>query len=224
MKEKRSFKGVWIPKEIWESENLSLQEKVFLVEIDSLDNDTGCFASNNYFAEFFKVSRQRCSQIINSLEKKKLITIDLLWNGKEVDRRIIKVVNKFDRGVKYPIQGCQENLPRCQEKLKDNNTINNTINNKYNVEDFSLAELLLKLILDNTPTFKEPDLSKWAEHIRLMRERDNRTYEQIEYVIRWAQSSNFWQPNILSTKKLREKFDTLVAQIKREKNNITKII
>jgi hypothetical protein len=36
---KRDFKGIWIPKEIWLNENLTLQEKVFLVEIESLDNE-----------------------------------------------------------------------------------------------------------------------------------------------------------------------------------------
>ena len=32
-KHDRDFKGVWIPKEIWLSENLSLMEKVLFVEI-----------------------------------------------------------------------------------------------------------------------------------------------------------------------------------------------
>ena len=61
----RNFKGIWIPKEIWLSEELTIQEKVMLVEIDSLDNEeTGCYASNNYFSKFFKLTAQRVSQII----------------------------------------------------------------------------------------------------------------------------------------------------------------
>ena len=31
-KPSRDFKGIWIPKEIWESENLSIMEKVLFVE------------------------------------------------------------------------------------------------------------------------------------------------------------------------------------------------
>ena len=42
----RGFKGIWIPKEIWESKEISMQEKVFLAEIHSLDNEQGCIASN----------------------------------------------------------------------------------------------------------------------------------------------------------------------------------
>ena len=41
----RDFKGIWIPKEIWLSEQLSLMEKVLFVEIHSLDNEDGCYAS-----------------------------------------------------------------------------------------------------------------------------------------------------------------------------------
>ena len=41
-KPSRDFKGIWIPKEIWESENLSIMEKVLFVEIHSLDNERGC--------------------------------------------------------------------------------------------------------------------------------------------------------------------------------------
>ena len=44
----RDFKGIWISKEIWLSKDLSLMEKVLFVEIVSLDNERGCFASNRH--------------------------------------------------------------------------------------------------------------------------------------------------------------------------------
>lgn len=50
-----------------------------------------------------------------------------------------------------------------------------------------------------------------------MMERDERTEEQIRYLIEWSQSNSFWKSNILSTKKLREKATTLIRQIKAEK-------
>lgn len=86
---------------------------------------------------------------------------------------------------------------------------------KFEPVDLELATLLFDLIKQNTPTFKEPNLEKWAEHCRLMRERDERTPEQIRFLIKWSQSNDFWQANILSTAKLRQKFDQLVAQVKR---------
>src|SRR5512145_1551891 len=55
----RDFKGVWIPREIWLSPTLSLMEKVLFVEIHSLDNERGCYASNRHFAAFFGVSERQ---------------------------------------------------------------------------------------------------------------------------------------------------------------------
>ena len=53
IKHDRDFKGVWIPKEIWLNNNLTLTEKLLLVEIDSLDNEFGCTANNAYFDAIF---------------------------------------------------------------------------------------------------------------------------------------------------------------------------
>lgn len=136
--EERNFKGIWIPKEIWLTNELSLQEKVVLVEIDSLDDEEkGCFASNKYFAEFFKITNGRVSQIIKQLQKKGYIDIKYNYKGKEITERLIKVkrppypevFNKLntylendDRGIKYSKQGYLENA-------KDNNITTNNINN-----------------------------------------------------------------------------------------------
>ncbi|WP_419893247.1 helix-turn-helix domain-containing protein [Oceanobacillus kimchii] len=126
----RSFKGVWIPREIWLSKDLTLQEKVFLVEIGSLDNDKGCFASNNYFAEFFGLSKNRCSEIIKALEKKQLVSIDYIREGnkKNIQKRVIKVFDKSNRGIRKIEEG-------YSEKCEGNNTLlNNT--NIYTIFEF----------------------------------------------------------------------------------------
>ena len=126
---KRDFKGVWIPKEIWINKNLKLIEKVFLVEINSLDNADGCFAKNSYFAEFFSLKTTRVSQIINNLVKKGYINAEYQREGREVVKRVLTIncKNLFNflyeplkKSVRTPLKNC-----------KDNNTINNTINNIY---------------------------------------------------------------------------------------------
>ena len=88
-------------------------------------------------------------------------------------------------------------------------------------KEYLLSKLLLTLILQNTPTFKKPNLEKWAKEIDLMVRIDKRTHEQIEFTIKWCQQNDFWKANILSTKKLRKQFDTLVSQIKRDNKNKT---
>lgn len=92
----RDFKGVWIPKEIWLADGLTLIEKVFLVEIDSLDNKDGCYASNKHFQKFSGLSTSRCSQIINQLQAKGYIQISYIRDGKEVKKRVIKVFRKLN--------------------------------------------------------------------------------------------------------------------------------
>lgn len=138
----RDFKGIWIPREIWLTTELTLQEKVFLVEIDSLDNESGCYASNKHFSEVFLLTTQRCSQVIKSLEKKKIITIEYVnkKDSKEIEKRIIKVSRKFSEGIKYPLGGIKEPLKGYQGTFKGSNTINNT---KDNIDDSVEKENIL---------------------------------------------------------------------------------
>ena len=64
---------------------------------------------------------------------------------------------------------------------------------------------------------KTPNRTKTsADSIRLLIDRDGYELDQVRYVIRWCQQDNFWKSNILSPKKLREKFPQLVARIKAE--------
>jgi len=70
----RTFKGIWIPKEIWETTGLSISEKVLLAEIESLDNGKGCFASNKYLSHFLGVSEREVQRKISRLIKLGLIT------------------------------------------------------------------------------------------------------------------------------------------------------
>ena len=64
---------------------------------------------------------------------------------------------------------------------------------------------------------KTPNRTKAnTDSIRLLIDRDQYSIEQIRYVIGWCQQDNFWKSNILSAKKLREKFPQLVARIKSE--------
>lgn len=69
----RDFKGVWIPKAIWLNEKLTMLEKIVLIEIDSLDNENGCCASNEYLAKFCQCSERKITDAISKLEKLGLI-------------------------------------------------------------------------------------------------------------------------------------------------------
>ncbi len=94
--QKREFKGIWIPKEIWLNPNLSLQERVMLAEIDSFETKNGCFASNAYLGKITRLSPSRVSGIISKLIKLEYLSSELVYiiHSKEVDKRILKVNKK----------------------------------------------------------------------------------------------------------------------------------
>lgn len=89
----RDFKGVWIPREVWLSEQLSLMEKVLFVEIHSLDNERGCFASNQYFATFFDISDRQIRNVIGSLKSKGFVTVSVI----NKNERTIRTAGKWKR-------------------------------------------------------------------------------------------------------------------------------
>lgn len=99
MEQRRDFKGIWIPKNIWLSK-LKIAYRVFLAEIDSLDNGDGCFASNDHFAELFDLSKNRCSEIIQMLEKEGFIAINNSKVIKGEIKRVIVVNHPFSKAEK----------------------------------------------------------------------------------------------------------------------------
>lgn len=91
---------------------------------------------------------------------------------------------------------------------------------KYNNIDLKISKLLYGLIKERNPAwYVKPNWDIWAEDIRKIREIDGRTPEQIEFIIKWSQDSDFWKTNILSPSKLRKQFNTLVVQAKAKYEN-----
>jgi hypothetical protein len=135
MKEIRDFKGVWIKKEIWLNTNLTLIEKVLIVEIDSLDNsERGCFASNEYLSKFVNLSEGRVANIISDLKKRDFI-IQLFFDGRNRGLRTNKhkCESSFNENVKAEFT---KTVKQPTRKREHNNTVNNTVNNTdYNISE-----------------------------------------------------------------------------------------
>lgn len=72
-------------------------EKVFLSEIDSLDNSEGCIATNYYFSNFFDITSSRVTQILASLKEKGLIEVVVDNYAVNNKKRIIKVTRPHER-------------------------------------------------------------------------------------------------------------------------------
>lgn len=68
-------------------------------------------------------------------------------------------------------------------------------------------------------TGRRPRITKrWRDAARLMIDRDQRPTDQIHAAIDWVAQSDFWAANILGLPKLREKWDTIYLQARREKH------
>jgi len=180
----RNFKGIWIPKHIWLNENLTVMEKLFLIEIDSLDNEEGCFASNKYFAGFFKISKGRCTQIIKELERKKLVTIKVFYSDKQIIKRVVRVVNKLNLGSEFIKQGYLENAD-------DNNT---SIIYTTTIEKLANNSELIELCAMQQKTSKELIESKIPEFIQFCKATDkkhNNNTDLFSHFGSWLRKQDF---------------------------------
>lgn len=64
----RIVKGIWIPIEIWEAENLSWNEKIILMEIDSFTSQgKDCYISDEYIASKVGVSERSARAMLSNL-------------------------------------------------------------------------------------------------------------------------------------------------------------
>ena len=170
----RDFKGVWIPKEVWINEDLTWMEKMFYVEIDSLDNENGCYASNKYFSEFFNLSKPRVSQIINALIKKGFLKAKYIREGKQVKKRVLNIIN---RGIKNTKQGYLENY-------KESNTSNNNIENN-NTENNNIH------IIKNDDLGCYNSLKDLFEHYECVCNRTKINSDQFDIVFEWLKEFYF---------------------------------
>ena len=110
--------------------SLKPNAKLLYGEITALSNKLGyCYASNNYFAELYGVSKNTVSRWLSDLKKLGFITIEIQRNEKkEIIKRIIgidkKVVSSNDKIV------------------KENNTSNNTTSNNITIKEKFIAEVM----------------------------------------------------------------------------------
>jgi len=114
-------------------------------------------------------------------------------------------INKNEKNEK----NIKDTSPKSKKRIYDVDSIH-----------YQLAEYLFEEMKKNNPEARKPDFHKWANDIRLMMEIDNRKEEQVRNMITWSQSNDFWKGNILSAKKLRDKYDQMKVQANQSyKNN-----
>jgi predicted phage replisome organizer len=86
----------------------------------------------------------------------------------------------------------------------------------------ALSKKLFEYMKINNPKAKEPNFLSWSKSIDLMIRVDKRTPQEIEKMIQWCQRDFFWRQNILSTDKLRQKYDQLYIKMTAPANGVNK--
>ena len=177
----------------------------------------------------WKWSKGKVSRFFNFLEKEEMIeqqrgnqtTVITICNYKLYQGEYKKEYSKDDKANR-PANSNPNGLQTVTQtdcKQDTNNKKKNKKNKKNNsfIEtsiEFQLSKLLLDLMIKNSPTCRKPNnLQGWAKQIGLMINRDKRDPEQIRQVIGWCQEDEFWKTNILSTSKLRDKYDQLILKM-----------
>lgn len=115
-----------IPANVRYNENLNSSQKLFYGEITALTFKTGeCWASNNYFARLYKVSPSVITNWVKALERENLIVVDYEKKGKEIIKRIIRIVGI--QNIEYVFNKNEEGYSKY---IKENNTSNNNTSKK----------------------------------------------------------------------------------------------
>ena len=63
------LKGVWIPRTLWTDRRLDWTEKAILMEVDLLDGECGCTATNEELADLVGCSASKVAKALSSLTR-----------------------------------------------------------------------------------------------------------------------------------------------------------
>ena len=129
MDEKPNYYAV-IPAEVRYDNDLRANEKLLYGEITALAQKTGeCWATNKYFSMLYDVQPNAIATWIRHLKQKEYIVVDYVYNGKEIDKRVIKI-GGIQKDNTYSQKDTTPYLKRYEgiiQKGEENNTsINNT--------------------------------------------------------------------------------------------------
>ena len=175
-----------------------------------------------FFRKLFRVKRAKKAELMWIKISKKFDCIDGVVTHKrvleEMEKQAATRLARQCAGKKGGEQK-QKNLANAKNlplaKSTSSSSSSTSSSNIYSAtcDSFILSNMLFMGIRHRKPDYKQPNLQVWSKDIDKMLRLDKRTFGKIEAVIKWCQFDEFWQNNILSTKKLRQHFDKLELQM-----------
>ena len=157
--------------------NLKPNAKLLYGEITALSGKLGyCYATNNYFAELYGVSKNTISSWISDLKKLEFITVVVERNSnKQIIKRCIGITKKMDSPI--------------HEKMKGNNTSNNNTSNINITKEKFISEVMS---FDYPKDMLEDFINYWTEGKKKMRYQKQITFEIKLRLLRWSKNQKKW--------------------------------
>ena len=170
-------------------------------------------------ANELRIKRKRLENILSFCQEHNKFLVTFHEKKVRIEfPKILEIKDNYQKDLQATSKKLAPNLEKTKTKsIEKSKSKSQGI--KYGAVDIQIVDFFVDGLRHNFPDMKMPsNLDKWRDSSRLMREQDNRTVDKIKEMIVWSSQSEFWKPNILSMKKLREKFDTLVAQSQRKQD------
>lgn len=208
---------VVIPGSILRDDNLSFIQKIIFSKIANLDNDQGCYAQNETFAQMVGKSKNYISRVISTLREKGYIKVQLHYKPgtKIIERRVIKV----DKGgiahmsYRYSTNGID---PIAQKAKVYSNT---NSKKESNIEDRHLkfsnkvyAHCVKNNYLDSNGQMYYPELVQefidyWTEKNHSgtrMKFELEKTFEIERRISRWIKNHKDWSKTNIKNREVGE--------------------
>lgn len=113
-----------------------------------------------------------------------------------------------------------DSLPKRLPVVRDGAAVQTPKGDKWGTaDDLKAAEWIYSKVCIVSPSSKQPSWASWANDIRLLRNALEVGHQEICQTFSWANKDPFWQSNILSPSKLREKWETLKIQMRNPGRN-----
>ncbi|QDP54259.1 MAG: hypothetical protein Unbinned5434contig1000_6 [Prokaryotic dsDNA virus sp.] len=212
MENKKNYFAI-IPAPVRYSKKLKANEKLMFGELTALTNEKGfCYASNDYFANLYGVSKTSVSKWISNLEKNKFIRVKMIYqkDTKQIKERRIYISTLLKK-TSIPIEE-KLNTP-IEEKLKVNiyNNINNIKdNNSTKFEKRQYSQITQKAFSHFANLFPEKyrpktqlQKNKWLDCLEKIQKIDKYNLREVYNVAKNLRQDEFWQNNFLTILKFR---------------------
>lgn len=180
--------------------NIKPSAKLLYGEITCLTHKTGyCFATNNYFAELYNVSKNTISLWVKDLKNAGFVSVNVIHgkNREVIERRISIIKNN---GITK-----NDDTPIIKNDEDNNTSINITRNINIRKIDF---ELEVKLNTEFDYNTKIEFINYWTEQNRSntkMKFELEKTWDTKRRLERWNKNSKKWNKSPLNKKSKVEK-------------------